>query len=92
MWQDVLVPFSDFTLTNTGTMSEAQIEMYREKVRTIGISVLGPGEGPFELGVESFDCVNLEKGDEEELLAGRERGILGTGGEVAYVMSQRTKG
>lgn len=72
-------------------MSEAQIEMYREKVRTIGISVLGPGEGPFELGVESFDCVNLEKGDEEELLAGRERGLLGAGGEVAYVMSQKTK-
>lgn len=33
-WQDVLVPFSDFTLTNAGTMSETQIEMFREKVHS----------------------------------------------------------
>lgn len=31
-WQDVLVPFQDFTLTNAGTLSETQIEMFREKV------------------------------------------------------------
>lgn len=31
-WQDVLVPFSDFTLTNTGEVAEKQIEMFREKV------------------------------------------------------------
>lgn len=31
-WQDVLVPFQDFALTNAGTLSETQIEMFREKV------------------------------------------------------------
>jgi hypothetical protein len=44
-WTDVLIPFSDFTLTNSGDMSEIQIEMMRTHVRTIGVSVLGPGEG-----------------------------------------------
>jgi NADH dehydrogenase [ubiquinone] 1 alpha subcomplex assembly factor 1 len=44
-WTDVLIPFSDFTLTNSGDLSEQQIEMMRTKVRTIGISVLGPKEG-----------------------------------------------
>lgn len=34
-WQDVLVPFQDFTLTNSGTLSDSQIEMMREKVSTM---------------------------------------------------------
>lgn len=44
-WSDVLVPLADFTLTNSGNMSETQISMMREKIRTVGVSVLGPKEG-----------------------------------------------
>lgn len=44
-WTNVLIPFSDFTLTNSGDLSEKQMEMLRSRVRTVGISVLGPGEG-----------------------------------------------
>ncbi|KAK4703742.1 NADH dehydrogenase [ubiquinone] 1 alpha subcomplex assembly factor 1, partial [Phenoliferia sp. Uapishka_3] len=44
-WTDILIPLSDFTLTNSGDLSEVQIEMYRSKIRTVGLSVLGPGEG-----------------------------------------------
>lgn len=44
-WTDVLIPFSDFTLTNSGDLSAQQMEMLRTRVRTVGISVLGPKEG-----------------------------------------------
>ena len=44
-WTDVLIPFSDFALTNSGELSAHQIEMMRQKVRSVGISVLGPKEG-----------------------------------------------
>jgi NADH dehydrogenase [ubiquinone] 1 alpha subcomplex assembly factor 1 len=60
------VPFSEFTLTNAGEMTERQVEMDREKVRTVGISILGPGQGNYELGVERIDCVNVLAEDEEE--------------------------
>lgn len=46
-WTNVLIPFADFTLTNSGDLSQVQIEMLRTKVRTVGISVLGPGEGRY---------------------------------------------
>ncbi|GAA5866297.1 hypothetical protein JCM1840_004074 [Sporobolomyces johnsonii] len=59
-WTDVLIPFSDFTLTNSGDLSAQQMEMLRSKVRTIGISVLGPKEGRYELGIESIDAVSLD--------------------------------
>ena len=85
----MLVPLSDFTLTNTGTLSEVQIEMYREKVRTIGISVLGPGEGDFELGLRSFECVNVEVEERDELEEGRRRQAIQQGeGDLAYLMSE----
>lgn len=42
-------------------------------MRTVGISVLGPAEGPFELGIESFDCVNVEDREAEYLLEGRKK-------------------
>ncbi|SGY15473.1 BQ5605_C013g07377 [Microbotryum silenes-dioicae] len=60
-WCDVLIPLEDFALTNSGDMSELQIEMYRAKVRTVGISVLGPKQGRYELGIESIDAVSLDK-------------------------------
>jgi len=86
-WQDVLVPFSDFTLTNTGALSETQIEMFREKVRTVGISVLGPGEGPFELGIESFECVNVEDKESDLLLDDSRKKTLAAQ-QIAYVMAK----
>lgn len=58
------IPFSDFTLTNSGTISEEQPTMLREKVRTVGISVLMPNltqnepmhdEGlPFDISLERW--------------------------------------
>ena len=72
-------------------MSETQIEMYREKVRTVGISVLGPGEGPFELGIESFDCVNVEGREEADYLLDENRKKQLAAADMAYVMSKEGK-
>lgn len=41
----MIIPLSDFTLTNSGMLSEKQLGMLRSAVRTVGISVLGPKEG-----------------------------------------------
>ncbi|KAM0750060.1 NADH:ubiquinone oxidoreductase complex I intermediate-associated protein 30 [Meredithblackwellia eburnea MCA 4105] len=60
-WSDVIIPFSDFTLTNSGDLSELQIEMLRSKIRTVGISVLGPKEGRYELGIESIEAISKEE-------------------------------
>jgi hypothetical protein len=63
---DAQIPFADFALTNSGQVAEQQVSMMREKVRTVGISVMLPvgaagGEQvvpldqdhPFDLGIES---------------------------------------
>lgn len=44
-------------------MSAEQIEMYRERVRSIGISLLGGNSGAaghYELGIDSISIVNDE--------------------------------
>ncbi|GAC96140.1 complex I intermediate-associated protein [Pseudozyma hubeiensis SY62] len=39
-WQTVVIPFDDFVLTNTGQVSNSQVSMMREKIRTVGISAV----------------------------------------------------
>jgi len=62
-WEDIFIPFDDFVLTNTGEIADHQLTMYRERVRTVGISLLGGNsgvEGPYELGIDSIRAVNEE--------------------------------
>jgi NADH dehydrogenase [ubiquinone] 1 alpha subcomplex assembly factor 1 len=50
-------------LTNTGEIVDHQITMYRERVRSFGVSLLGGNsgvEGPYELGIDSIRAVNEE--------------------------------
>ncbi len=57
------IPFRDFVLTNAGELVPHQVQMYRERVRTVGISLLGGNsgvEGPYELGIDSIQAVNVE--------------------------------
>ena len=57
------VPFDAFVLTNTGEIASDQITMLRERIRTIGISLLGGNsgvEGPYELGIDEIRAVNEE--------------------------------
>ncbi|WFD28020.1 hypothetical protein MNAN1_003028 [Malassezia nana] len=39
-WQTVTIPLDAFVLTNTGVVSDVQVSMLREKVLTVGLSVL----------------------------------------------------
>ncbi|PSS05524.1 hypothetical protein PHLCEN_2v3806 [Hermanssonia centrifuga] len=62
-WEDLFIPFENFVLTNTGEVLSKQITMFRERIRTIGISILGGNsgvEGPYELGIDSIRAVNEE--------------------------------
>ncbi|KAF9237634.1 NADH:ubiquinone oxidoreductase intermediate-associated protein 30 [Melanogaster broomeanus] len=62
-WEDVFVPFDNFILTNTGELVQDQITMYRERIRTVGISLLGGNSGvsgPYDLGIHSIRVVNDE--------------------------------
>ncbi|KPV74036.1 uncharacterized protein RHOBADRAFT_45333 [Rhodotorula graminis WP1] len=74
-WTDVLIPFSDFALTNSGDLSATQLDMLRTEVRTVGISVLGPLEGRYELGVERIDAVRLEGDEAQRAREGRLEGL-----------------
>ncbi|KAF9532592.1 NADH:ubiquinone oxidoreductase intermediate-associated protein 30 [Crepidotus variabilis] len=62
-WENVYIPLESFVRTNAGRMSENQIEMWKEKVKSVGISLLGGNsgvEGKYELNVESIRLVNEE--------------------------------
>ncbi|WFD29084.1 hypothetical protein MSPP1_000089 [Malassezia sp. CBS 17886] len=39
-WQTVTIPLDSFVLTNMGVVADSQISMMREKISTVGISVL----------------------------------------------------
>jgi NADH dehydrogenase [ubiquinone] 1 alpha subcomplex assembly factor 1 len=57
------IPLSSFVLTNSGEIVETRMEMLRERVRTVGISLLGGKsgvEGPYELGIDNIRAVNPE--------------------------------
>ncbi|KAG2756618.1 complex I intermediate-associated protein CIA30 [Suillus brevipes Sb2] len=62
-WEDVFIPFENFILTNTGELVQHQIAMMRERVRTVGISLLGGNSGvsgSYDLGIDSIRAVNEE--------------------------------
>ncbi|KAI7819830.1 NADH:ubiquinone oxidoreductase intermediate-associated protein 30 [Gamsiella multidivaricata] len=58
-WETVLIPFKDFILTNQGFIQEDQIEIYRERVKNVGVSIIDRKSGPFELEIESISAANV---------------------------------
>ncbi|KAI9321305.1 complex I intermediate-associated protein 30-domain-containing protein [Dichotomocladium elegans] len=59
-WETVLIPFRDFVLTNNGMIQEDDIEMFREKVKTVGISLSDRQEGPFSIEIDWIKAMNTE--------------------------------
>jgi len=60
-WEDVLVPFNNFILTNSGEAVNTDLVMMREAIRSVGISILGGNvnvQGKFELGLDSINATN----------------------------------
>ena len=50
-----------------------QVQMYRERIRTVGVSLLGGNsgvEGPYELGIDSISAVNVEDVTDAAALGG----------------------
>jgi hypothetical protein len=48
-------------MTNQGDLVQHQVRMMQEKIRTIGVSILGgksKTQGKYELGIESIRAVN----------------------------------
>ena len=55
------IPFDNFVRTSLGEMSTNQMKMFREKVKSVGISMLGGNsgvEGKYELGIDTIRVVN----------------------------------
>ncbi|KAI8338257.1 NADH:ubiquinone oxidoreductase intermediate-associated protein 30 [Chlamydoabsidia padenii] len=69
-WETVMIPFRDFILTNNGMIQEQQIEMFREKVKTVGISLMDKKNGPFSIEIEKISAMNTEftEGDMDRLV------------------------
>lgn len=50
-------------MTKAGTINTQPVTMFRERVRSVGISLLGGNsgvDGPYELGIEEIRAVNEE--------------------------------
>jgi NADH dehydrogenase [ubiquinone] 1 alpha subcomplex assembly factor 1 len=57
------IPFDGFVMTKAGTINTQPVSMLRERVRSVGISLLGGNagiEGPYELGIAEIRAVNEE--------------------------------
>ncbi|KAL9714195.1 hypothetical protein Ac2012v2_002505 [Leucoagaricus gongylophorus] len=62
-WEDIYIPFDSFVRTKSGELCEDQIEMYKERIRSVGISLLGGMSGVagrYELGIDSIGITNEE--------------------------------
>lgn len=62
-WEDVFIPFDAFVMTKAGTINTQPVRMFRERIRSVGISLLGGNsgvEGPYELGIDEIRAVNEE--------------------------------
>jgi NADH dehydrogenase [ubiquinone] 1 alpha subcomplex assembly factor 1 len=50
-------------MTKAGAINTQPVKMFRERVRSVGISLLGGNsgvEGPYELGIDEIRAVNEE--------------------------------
>jgi hypothetical protein len=57
------IPFDGFVMTKAGTINTQPVSMLRERIRSVGISLLGGNsgvEGPYELGIDEIRAVNEE--------------------------------
>lgn len=53
------MPLDDFTFTVAGNLGKHPQAIRRDEVTTLGMSVLGPRDGPFDLSIDSIEAVNI---------------------------------
>jgi len=62
-WEDIFIPFKAFAFTSFGELSQGTHSMDGERVRWIGVSLLGGNagiEGPYELLLDSMRAVKRQ--------------------------------
>lgn len=64
-WETVWIKFSEFVRTNHGTVVEPQREMLRQKVRTVGVSLIDRVPGPFHLSISKIWASNRLSKEEQ---------------------------
>jgi len=57
-WETVLIPFRDFILTNNAEIQEQQVIMLRERVKTVGVSIMDQRVGKFSLELDWIKAIN----------------------------------
>jgi NADH dehydrogenase [ubiquinone] 1 alpha subcomplex assembly factor 1 len=72
-WETVVIPFNDFVRTNHGQVVEPQSEMLREKVKSVGISLIDRIPKPYSLQVARIWATNAQ---EDEWLTQSEKGDI----------------
>ncbi|KAG9289823.1 hypothetical protein G9A89_015403 [Geosiphon pyriformis] len=60
-WEVHMIPFKDFVVTNQGIPEHPQIRMLRERVKTVGFSLLDRQEGPFSLEIDYIKAMNTDR-------------------------------
>ena len=58
-WETVWIKWNDFVRTNHGVVVEPQLEMLRQKVRTIGVGLIDRVPGPYDLSIGKIWATNL---------------------------------
>ena len=66
-WETVLINWNDFVRTNHGVVVEPQQEMLRQKVRSIGISLIDRVPGPYSLRVSRVWATNNMPHEKDDL-------------------------
>ena len=61
-WETILIRWSDFVRTNHGVVVEPQAELLRQKIRTIGISLIDRVPGPYDLSISRIWATNSSEG------------------------------
>ena len=66
-WETVLINWNDFVRTNHGVVVEPQQEILRQKVRSIGISLIDRVPGPYSLRISRVWATNNTPHEKDDL-------------------------
>jgi NADH dehydrogenase [ubiquinone] 1 alpha subcomplex assembly factor 1 len=57
-WETIFIRWNDFVRTNHGYVVEPQLELLRQKVKSVGISLIDRVPGPFDLSISQIWATN----------------------------------
>ncbi|KAJ1923570.1 hypothetical protein IWQ60_005795 [Tieghemiomyces parasiticus] len=64
-WETVYIPFQFFAMTNNGSFISQHVDMDREEVENVGLSISDRQDGPFRLELDWIKAVNTENTEGE---------------------------